>query len=196
MNSKRVKLSQLAVSVLLLVGLGFGARWGTAYYGTRVLIAEMKKGTGQNQSQVLGSTQPLSEEMTEPNLERVQRWLALGADANARDENGVPILFLAAGNVDSDLLRSLLERGANVNALVPPHGYTALMAAVAPANPTNVRLLLDKGAKVNIRSSRASGSRTALTMVQNLLKVAILNPSEKKGYKQIEQLLLTAGAKP
>jgi hypothetical protein len=196
MNGKRVKLSLLAISVLLLVALGFTARWGIARYSTRALMEEMKEGTGPKRALVLGSTRAPIEEMKEPNLERVHHWLTLGADANARDKDGVPILVFAALGADSDVLRSILESGANVNAQVPPHGYTALMIASVRGNPTIVRLLLSRGAKVNIRSGKASGNRTALMMVQNLLRVPNLTPSEKKRYKQIEQLLLKAGAKP
>jgi hypothetical protein len=172
MHGKNTKLSLIAISLMSLMALGFVARWGMTRYSTIALIEEMK----------------------EPNLDRVKHWLDLGADANARDDDGVPILLLAVSSNDSDVLLSLIERGADINALVPPHGYTALMIASAKANLTIVRLLLDKGAKANIRSGPASGDRTALTMVRNTLKVPLLNPGQKKNYKQTEQILLKAGA--
>jgi uncharacterized protein len=52
-----------------------------------------------------------------------------GADPNARDQDGIPLLFLASQRGDVEAVTFLLDRGAEVNAR-DRAGGTALMAAV------------------------------------------------------------------
>ncbi len=63
----------------------------------------------------------------------------------------------AAGTEHSDILQMLLDRGADVN--FERDGSTALGAAANRLNLQNVRLLIARGANVNLR---AADSRTAL----------------------------------
>jgi ankyrin repeat protein len=141
------------------------------------------------------STQALLKELrSEPDIYRVQRWLQLGANANARDEDAHTVLSLAAISVDSEIVQLAIDYGADVNHRTSPHGYTALMLAAATGNLANVRVLLNSGADATVRSGRASGSRTALTMVRNARKHKFL-PNQPQ-YAEIERLLAQAGAKP
>jgi ankyrin repeat protein len=78
--------------------------------------------------------------------------LANGMDRNARDEHGTPALMLAALYANADCLSLLLERGADPNAS-NEGGATALHWAVPDL--AKVRLLVEKGANVNARSSDA-----------------------------------------
>jgi hypothetical protein len=62
------------------------------------------------------STQALLRELkSEPDVYKVQRWLQLGANANARDEDGGTVLDRAAMSVDSDILQLVIDYGAAVN---------------------------------------------------------------------------------
>jgi ankyrin repeat protein len=79
----------------------------------------------------------------------VRLLLARGADPNARNATGATALIWAAG--DAVKARMLVEAGADVNAQSGP-GRTPLMVAASVAgNSATVRLLLDKGAKVDVR---------------------------------------------
>jgi ankyrin repeat protein len=84
-----------------------------------------------------------------------------GADINAHDDEGATPLMWAISDVAK--ARTLVERGADVNAR-SAHGRTPLMIAAGQSGTGPlVRLLLDKGAKVDATSSSLFGSTTALT---------------------------------
>jgi ankyrin repeat protein len=168
-----LKHVRIAMRVLLLVALLVVVKATVAAYSTQALLRELK---------------------SEPDVYKVQRWLQLGANANARDEDGGTVLDRAAMSVDSDILQLVIDYGAAVNHKIPPHGYTALMTASAVGNLTNVRILLRHGADVTVRSGSASGSRTALSMVRNARKHKLLRNHSQ--YAEIERLLIKAGAKP
>ena len=55
----------------------------------------------------------------------------------------------AARTGQPDLLRVLLDRGADLNAREKWYGETALIWAAAENHPDAVRVLLDRGADVN-----------------------------------------------
>ena len=64
-----------------------------------------------------------------------------------------PPLVLAASNGNAELVRVLLEHGADVN-LASSSGFTSLMAAANAANETIVRMLLEKKPKLSVRDKR------------------------------------------
>ncbi|QSQ12639.1 ankyrin repeat domain-containing protein [Myxococcus landrumensis] len=81
--------------------------------------------------------------------EAMKRWVAEGADVNARGEFGATVLQLALGwpystggtPPDIDGIRALIEAGADVNAR-DPHGRTPLLYAIhsSPAPETEARV--------------------------------------------------------
>ena len=85
-----------------------------------------------------------------------ERLLKTGASSNIVDADGTPVLMAATLFGDADLVKLLLDRGADPNR-AGVGGTTALMWAVP--NLQKVRLLLDRGAQVNARSET---DRTAL----------------------------------
>ena len=86
----------------------------------------------------------------------VERLLASGANANAVDAEGTPILMAAVLFADAHTVKVLLEHGADPNR-ADTSGSTALMWAVPDIE--KVRLLVARGANVNARSE---SQRTAL----------------------------------
>ena len=52
--------------------------------------------------------------------------IASGADPNARDSNGRPALFVAAAGGHAQVVRALIEKGADVHAVSTADGETAL----------------------------------------------------------------------
>ncbi|KAA8894838.1 ankyrin repeat-containing domain protein, partial [Sphaerosporella brunnea] len=78
-----------------------------------------------------------------------------GCDVNGRSILEESALQAAASGGHSDIIRLLLEKGADVNA----QGFggrcqSALEAAVSRGHRDTVRLLLEKGADVNVLSER------------------------------------------
>ena len=157
----RWNLLRVAVRLLLLVTFAVFVKVTVAVYSTRALLNELH---------------------SDPDLDKVQRWIRLGANTNARTEDGGTVLDKAAIGFDSDILQLVIDYGAAVNHRTPPHGYTSLMMAAAIGNLANVRILLHHGADATGRSGRASGSRTALTMVRNARKIKLLktNPNMRR----------------
>src|ERR1051326_4434807 len=97
--------------------------------------------------------------------------------ANAEGPDGITPLMVAAEIGSLDAMKTLLDRGADVNAR-NTYGSTALMLSVT--EPKKIRLLLDHGADVNVASR---SGRTALIVA------AFANPSA-----EVVRMLLDKGA--
>ena len=107
----------------------------------------------------------------------VERFLNGGADPAAKDDKGVPIVFLAFSNTRNDplvrggLLPLLIERGAPVNEF-DDEGETLLMHTLNYRNADNVvKFLLDHGADPNLQDKNGetalmqASTRTAVDML-------------------------------
>jgi ankyrin repeat protein len=110
-------------------------------------------------------------------LPRLNGMLTAGASVNVKDERGITPLMYAAWVGSVDVMKQLLEQGADPN-LANSSGSTALM--LSATDIAKVRLLKDRGASLNAASTRG---RTAL------LLAAMSDPSA-----DIVRLLISAGA--
>lgn len=72
--------------------------------------------------------------------------VADGADLNAEDAHGLPLLVQTVGPGQKELVRVLLESGADVSAASKRHAWTALHSAARQGPPDVCRLLLEHGA--------------------------------------------------
>ncbi|GMU19161.1 MAG: hypothetical protein AMXMBFR12_03530 [Candidatus Babeliales bacterium] len=114
------------------------------------------------------------------NLENAETALAHGAEVNTTNEQHWTSLHMATFHCHENMVRFLLSKGANVNA-VNDSGMTPLEWAVGCDNDNEqmVKLLLDKGAEVNIEHE--SGHTPLLEAIS-------------RGKEKVVKLLLDHGA--
>jgi ankyrin repeat protein len=118
------------------------------------------------------------------NLADVQDALNGGADVNAKDIFGWTALMRASyGGYTygryAEVVKLLLDKGADVNIIKTDEGTTALMAASSGGYAEVVKLLLDKGANVNIKTKEG---------------ITALMEASSGGYAEVVKLLLDKGA--
>ena len=113
----------------------------------------LSKGAKVDVRSKLGRTPLLIAAAYDGATEAARLLIEKGADVNARDNSGMSVLEQAASSNHIELVRLLLAKGANVNT-VDEGGSTALMSAAGNGdrNATLVRLLLEHGAAVNVKS--------------------------------------------
>ena len=109
----------------------------------------------------------------------VKTYLEAGFSPDTRDDNDVPALCLALRDNLNMMARQLIDAGCDINAVASDRNYNALMEAAVLGNTEMVRLLLDKGAELNLQSKN---DQTAL-----MLAVGI-------GNEEIVRILCEAGA--
>ena len=79
--------------------------------------------------------------------------LSDGANPNARDKNGRPVIFEALHNSDA-ILQALVAHGSDIDIREPLAQATPLMYAAAFREAKTIKFLLAHGAKINLRNSR------------------------------------------
>ncbi len=88
---------------------------------------------------------PLHRAVFEGNPEKVEKWLTLGEDVNAMDNNGKTPLYVAVEQDNPDIAGLLLTWEAH---LAAPEGWDLLHVASATGSAEMVELLLDRGADI------------------------------------------------
>jgi ankyrin repeat protein len=129
------------------------------------------EGADINGIEVAESRTPLTAAIDHGKTDIALLLLQLGADPTARPKkNWKPEspLHLAAQRGNLDVVRELIARGVNVNAVITPHngfaGRTPLMNAADGGQLEVVRFLIEHGADVSARDQRGN---TALTAAEN-----------------------------
>ena len=102
-----------------------------------------------------------------------------GADVNTGDKQYYVPLMYALWTMDSDMVKLLLRKGADVNAKDMPSGYTSLHWAVMMGSKGLTELVLEAGGDVNAESKTGE---TPLDLA-------------KQGGPEIVELLKKHGAK-
>lgn len=107
--------------------------------------------------------------------------LAYGANPRAKDKHGVPVI---KRTTDVSLMRVLLDGGSDPNDQ-DRSGFTALWDAVSDADENRVRLLLEYGARPDIKSKYGD---TPLRLIEQVQK-RLYNPQGHKSWLKICQLM-------
>ena len=117
----------------------------------------LSKGASVNARSSLGRTPLLIAAAQDGSVEVVRLLIEKGADINARDKGGSSVLAQAAGANNVEVARLLIARKAEVNT-VDEGGYTPLTNAAlnGDRSAAMVRLLLEHGAKVNVKSGETA----------------------------------------
>ncbi|HLJ49807.1 MAG TPA: ankyrin repeat domain-containing protein [Bryobacteraceae bacterium] len=124
------------------------------------------------------ATDSLFSALREGNAAAVRSAIAAGANTNAKDKEGTPVLMLAAILSDVATMRLLLDHGADPN--VPnAAGATALFYAAADAEKAT--LLISRGAKVDVQSGPGA--------------TPLLIASSAEGNAALVRLMLAKGAR-
>ena len=115
--------------------------------------------SGRPMDVVQGGFTPLLYAVQSGDLESAKLLLAAGANVNDRAANGVSAIAMAAIMGRRDLLRLLVDRGADVDAA--DGGYTALLASVLRQDYDAAKLLLMHGANPNAILTKPSPTRAS-----------------------------------
>lgn len=97
-------------------------------------------------------------EASQGDLPKVNHWLNMGGDINATIDagkgwKGVSALESAAARSNSEMVRFLLSKGADVN-MADRQGRTPLIVASEQNQLHNIKLLLSNGASINWQDNR------------------------------------------
>jgi len=129
---------------------------------------------------------PREQTASEKNLaSTVNALLDQGARLNARDGRGVTPLWLALRCGEDDVVKLILDKGADVNMRAGPSGFTPLMGAVEVGRPALVKLLVERGADVNVSKDGVTAMRLAKTSQQRWnTKIELIQILKKAGAKK------------
>ena len=134
------------------------------------LAAEKKAAQKQKDSQLRYWSQ-------EGDISEVREWLDFGANPNAARDDGITALILATNNGHAEVVKMLLEAGANLNGA----NDTVLMFAADDGYVEIIKMLLVAGANPN--AARDDGWTALMFAAQ-------------EGHPEIIKMLLVAGANP
>lgn len=182
----------------------------------RLLIENVKVINAQNKAPGLSSLLVIA--AARRNIEVVEMLIDAGADVNGFNARGeTPLSTAAVDGNDEEMVRFLLGKGADINAIVEGSDFynTALQASLFHGNEDISYLLLANGARLNAPIASWGSSELAYAVQTNSIRLVRevldrgaeinLAPSDDRGYTALQaaarhsdmamvQLLLENGA--
>lgn len=130
---------------------------------------------------------PFLEAIMNSDAKRVKQFLQKGADANLKDDCNIPVIAYAVNRLRPDLLKMLIESGANVNEIDGFDNQSPLLSLIDKFSYESrreqiyesVQILIKGGADVNLKSKYGKSA----------LILAVLFEEEK-----LVEMLIAAGA--
>ena len=141
-------------------------------------------------------------------IANVRKYLDLGANIDVKDYRGLTSLQIACARGHLDVVRLLLERGANIEAAGGSNGQTALILASLEGRLNIVKELLDRGANIEaaenmygwnslmLASSRGYPivvkelvDRGANIFAKNVAGVTARQAAERNGFSEVAEFL-------
>ncbi len=86
--------------------------------------------------------------------DRTRLAFALGADPNARNQEGIPPIIQALDADRTDILEIVIDHGGDMEIVSPHSGATPLILALVSLRPEMVRILAENGANLEARTKR------------------------------------------
>jgi len=123
----------------------------------------------------------LAQCVIENRVEEIALFLAAGFSVHSRNNDGVPMLNVAARNGSHDVIRHLLKEGADVNLTAEDRGTTALLDSVMAQHHAIADDLIKAGTNLDVKDKNG---QTALIVAAGASRVKMV------------ELLLKAGANP
>lgn len=184
---------------------------------TDIVQLLLDKGANVNQPANQYDWTPLMIASQKGNDEIVKILLAAGANPNQMEKDGETALGHAISRNKINIVKLLLDKGANVNLVNPANGESPLSSAVANKSVEIVEMLLKAGAnpdRANIDKltplGAVMGNDETSAKIVKLLLAAGANPNQRagldgdmvlvswsrQGHTEIVKLLLAAGADP
>ena len=139
------------------------------------------------------------------NAEAVRELLAKGADPNAKTPYGATPLFFACDRGSLEIVKMLVERGADVNVKDTFYNSSAVGWAVSKNHVAIVKLLLEKGANSKQIVMRSAINEEKPDIIRMLLEMGGFKPEEMTDFltlaernkkAEIAEILKKAGAQP
>lgn len=113
-------------------------------------------------------------------IKTISKYLEEGININSVSEHGHQALMLAAHQGHVEIIKLLIDKGANINGKHKISGNTALIGAVFQGNKDIVKLLIEAKVDINLKNN---DGKSALDM------------AKLQGNMEIINLLVVSGAK-
>ena len=178
-----------------------------------VYEAAGKKELMQKEAAVSEINAGLIQAAKDGSLADVSAALASGADINMKDERGLTPLIIGAALGQTEIVKLLLEKGADVNARDNRIGAMAIMVASDKGHVDIIKLLIENGADINAKDNNSSTPlmiaaekgqvKAAKFLIENgadinagnnLLGAMPIGIASDKGHVDIIKLLIENGA--
>lgn len=92
----------------------------------------------------------LAAHVAKGNIDVCKKYFDAGMSVDSENSEGTPLLNIAVRSEQIQLVKCLLDNGADVGAVSRDRGYTALMDAVWIGSEPLVKLLIERGSSMNV----------------------------------------------
>ncbi len=164
----------------------------------------LKRGANVNNAAGTNDNHLLYEVIVRQNYEMAKLLITYGANVNARASKELQgenrtVLMAAAFKGCQDIVKALLQRGANVNAVVTINqtnraGLTALQLASYEGHESVVNELLRHGADPNLSPKKRGNDYTLPSLLQCVIKDSYAYPKLAPDQRRMIRALLAHGA--